>query len=79
LFDQYLRSIKIPEFQYSANNGTISYRWRNVVPGFNLPVKVKIDGNEVWLTPTEEWQTMQSPATEITVDKNFYVTTKKQD
>lgn len=79
LYEQYLGTVKIPEFQYRTGNGTISYRWRNVVPGFNIPVKVKIDGKEVWLTPTEEWQALKSPATEVTVDKNFYVTTKKQD
>lgn len=79
LFEQYLRTIKIPQLQYGISNGTLSYRWRNVVPGFNLPVKVKIADKDSWLEPTEEWQTLKTTADSIEVDRNFYVTLKKQD
>jgi aminopeptidase N len=59
IFDQYLRTVKIPMLQYETNGEKISYRWSNCVKGFNMPVKVYIGGlPEQWITPTEEWQTL---------------------
>ncbi|WP_046370286.1 M1 family metallopeptidase [Flavihumibacter petaseus] len=79
LFEQYLRTTKVPVLQYGNSSGVLSYRWKNVVPGFNLPVKVKINGKETWLEPTEEWQTLKVMLQTFEVDPNFYVETKKQD
>jgi len=39
-FDQYLRSTKIPEFQYKIKNGKLKYRFKNIVDGFEIPVRV---------------------------------------
>jgi len=59
IFDQYLRSTKIPVLSYQSSGDVISYRWSNCVKGFNMPVKVFIGGaREQWITPTDEWQTI---------------------
>jgi len=59
IFDQYLRTTKIPVLAYQSNGDLISYRWSNCVKGFNMPVKVYIGGApERWITPTDEWQTL---------------------
>ncbi|HEY6902360.1 MAG TPA: M1 family metallopeptidase [Puia sp.] len=59
VFDQYLRSTKIPTLSYQSSGNMISYRWGNCVPGFNMPVKVFIGGaQERWIYPTTEWQTI---------------------
>ncbi|HXO76412.1 MAG TPA: M1 family aminopeptidase, partial [Puia sp.] len=59
IFDQYLRTIKVPVLAYQSNGTTISYRWTNCVKGFNMPVKVFIGGApEQWITPTDQWQTI---------------------
>jgi aminopeptidase N len=61
IFDQYLRTIKIPVLSYQSNGDIISYRWSNCVKGFNMPVKVFIGGApEQWITPTDEWQTLRA-------------------
>ncbi|HVS97769.1 MAG TPA: M1 family metallopeptidase [Puia sp.] len=61
IFDQYLRTTKIPVLAYQSNGDIISYRWNNCVKGFNMPVKVFVGGQaEKWITPTDEWQTMRA-------------------
>jgi aminopeptidase N len=61
IFDQYLRTVKIPLLQFQSNGDIISYRWGNCVPGFNMPVKVYVGGQpEHWIYPTDEWQTLRA-------------------
>jgi len=61
IFDQYLRSTKIPVLAYQSSGDIISYRWSNCVKGFNMPVKVFIGGaREQWITPTDQWQTIKA-------------------
>jgi len=77
VFAQYLTTTKIPVFEFRVEGSTLSYRWSNVVPGFDMPVRVSIPGlGTRLLKPTEAWQTLEaSPrAAELTVDENFYVT-----
>ncbi len=80
VFAQYLTTTKVPEFDYKLDGTTLSYRWTNVVPGFDMPVKVQIPGlGTRVLQPTEAWQTLtvSSPqAAELVVDENFYVTAR---
>ena len=49
IFDQFLRDTRIPVLEYRFLNGNMMYRWGNVVRGFNMPVKVYLDGKETWL------------------------------
>ena len=80
VFDQYLRTTRIPEFDYKVEGGTLSYRWANVVPGFAMPVRVRVPGlGTRLLRPTEAWQSLAvtSPeAADLAVDESFYVTQK---
>lgn len=82
VFDQYLRDIRIPTLEYFVKNNQIKYRWGNVIDGFNMPVRIFINGAATWLSPTPSWQTLdladeqvQSPSKAITVkvDANFYI------
>jgi aminopeptidase N len=75
-FDQYLRTTKIPVFEYKLNGTQLSYRWSNCVPGFNMPVKIA--GSGQWLHPSTDWQeTKIASAAGFGIDPNFYVTVKK--
>lgn len=81
IFDQYLRTIKIPELQINKINETsFTYIWNNVVSGFDMPVKIVINGkNESWLMPTTVEQTYLSASEmikDIKVDVGFYITQK---
>jgi aminopeptidase N len=79
VFDQYLRTTKIPVFEYKIDGTTLSYHWSNVVPGFDMPLRVALGGDAYKrITPTEAWQTMGLPAAKagVRVDENFYVDVK---
>jgi len=74
-FDQYLRDIRIPNFEYKFKDNNLSYRWTNCVPGFTIPVKVTLNGKEQWLKPQAEWTNLPqtAKALKVEVDKDFYV------
>ena len=78
-FNQYLRAIRIPTFEYKFLNGKLSYRWTNCVSGFNMPVKVTINGKTKWLKPQAEWTNLPqtSKNLKLEVDKDFYVNVLK--
>jgi aminopeptidase N len=79
LFDEYLRTTMIPLFEYKTDGTTLSYHWANVVPGFDMPLRIALGGGGYTrVTPTEAWQTMQLPApnASVRVDENFYVDVK---
>ena len=78
-FEQYLRDIRIPTFEYKFEANTLSYRWTNCVPGFNMPVKVTLNGKEQWLKPQAEWTNLPQTAKDLKaeVDKDFYVSVVK--
>ena len=79
IFDQYLRTTKIPQLEYKIKGDKISYRWTNCIPGFDLPVK--IEGSMDWLRPTTAWKnttmTADMKTKGLLVDHNFYVRVKK--
>jgi aminopeptidase N len=80
VFDQYLRTIKIPVFEYKIEaDNVIKYRYTNVIEGFAMPMRLLADDKELWLEPTTEWQTekVAHGAAAFKVDPNFYVEVKE--
>ncbi len=80
VFAQYLTTTRVPTLEYRINGGTLSFRWVDVVPGFDMPVRVTLaNGVYSWIHPTESWGTadlkLLSPA-DFKVDDNFYVRSK---
>jgi len=81
VFAQYLTTTKIPVFEFRVQGSTLSYHWANVVPGFDMPVRVQVPGlGTRLLRPTEAWQSLEASARagELSVDENFYVTASRQ-
>lgn len=78
VFDQYLRDIRIPVLEYRLSKKKIEYRWTNCVAGFDMPVKILLDGKkELTIFPKTDWQKSKEKRVEaLLVDKNFYVTSK---
>lgn len=74
VFDQYLRGTEIPVFEYSQTGQSISYRFKNVVEGFEVRTKAIVDGQPMWITPTETSQSFDLPNADSTfvIDRNFY-------
>lgn len=82
IFTQYLYTTRLPIFEYKRDaKGALQYRWNNVVAGFNMPVKVSVDGAAtITLKPTGLWQTIAGqfkPEANIVVDENYYVLTRR--
>ena len=80
LFDQYLRTTKIPLLKYKINGKTLSFTYDRVVKGFAMPIRVTINGKEVALTPSETAQTFVFPEEikSFEVNRNFYVEAERQ-
>ena len=77
VFDQYLRDIRIPSFEYFMKDKVMKVRWGNVIKDFDMPLRVIIAGKESWLSPTTSWSTVElsqeNPSVEV--DANFYIYT----
>ena len=78
IFDQYLRTVKIPNFEYQLKNGLLKYRWSNVVDGFDMPLKFYTDKNkQTTIKPSQKWQRLKINTNNITIDTNFYIVSLK--
>ena len=74
LFDQYLRTVKIPTLEYKQTGNQLTYKWTNVVPNLKLPIRLA-DGQE--LKPTEQNQTTTLKSDKpVEFDKNYYINVK---
>ena len=63
IFDQYLRTTRIPVLEYKTDGKTLSYHWTHCVSGFDMPVKAAVAGGvEQWIYPTETWKTWPGDA-----------------
>jgi aminopeptidase N len=74
-FDQYLRDVRIPIFEYAIVDSRLQFRWANVVDGFEIPIFIYLNSAKQILNPTTLWSSIEVPEsiTEIEVDKDFYV------
>lgn len=79
VFDQYLRTTKVPVFRYGWDGKTLTYSYGDVVDGFAMPIRVTVNGQVVTLTPGKEAQRRTFPAniSTLVVDRNYYVTTEQ--
>jgi hypothetical protein len=76
VFAQYLYTTRIPVFEYDIQGSTLWYRWSDVVPGFDMPVRARVtSGSMTLLRPTERWKSIPIAVADSTfrVDENFYV------
>ena len=78
VFDQYLRTIKIPVLEYKKEGNKISYRWGNCVKDFDMPISISGE-RAFWLSPKTEWQKINLPLNYKMedVNKNFYINLKE--
>ena len=77
LFQQYLRTNQIPKLELQkTDEGTLRYRWNNCIEGFDMPLTIFLDGEEIWMYPTTDWQDFETQLdleSEITISKNYYI------
>jgi aminopeptidase N len=79
VFDQYLRTVKVPEFHYRLlDGGNLEFKWENVVEGFDMPLRIHFGEQSIMLNPTTDVQIvqLQSGIESIKIDLNYYVISK---
>ncbi len=76
VFEQYLRTTKIPQLAYEAGDGSVKVWWENVVPGFKVPVVVRINGLEHRVQVAEKpiEIPVKGKLESFELDRNFYMT-----
>lgn len=85
VFDQYLRNTSIPQFEFYFSSGSkrVFFRYTNCIAGFNLPLVLKKEVDNIKIFPSKEWknvditenQTCLFDAKEI--EKMYYLKVKK--
>ncbi|MCU0446290.1 MAG: M1 family metallopeptidase [Microscillaceae bacterium] len=74
VFDQYLRDVRTPVLEYLITGDKIQYHWTNCVKGFDMPIKVLVNGKAQFIYPNENYKTLKIKGLkEFKVDENFYV------
>lgn len=74
VFNQYLRTTKIPTLEYSQKGEELKFRYTNVVKNLKLPIIV--DG--ITINPTEQWQTVKlKKGNPVQFNENYYIDYKK--
>ncbi|HBQ81869.1 MAG TPA: peptidase M1, partial [Bacteroidales bacterium] len=56
-FDQYLRDVRIPVFEYYVKGEELTYRWNNCVRGFDMPLKIFVSGKALNINPKQMFST----------------------
>lgn len=76
-FNQYLRDVRIPVFEYRLEKDILKYRWSNCVAGFDMPLKITVNDKPEWVYPTTDWKQLKTVEdTKIGTDINFYIQVK---
>ena len=80
IFDQYLRTTKIPRLKYTIDGNTLSYRYADTVDGFAMPIKARINDQYVRLKPTSQPKEFKAsePIVHFDVDRNFFVLSESE-
>lgn len=75
VFNQYLRTKEVPKLDFKIKNKQLTYQWVNCIAGFDMPVKVKIDNETIWLHPKTTALTYKSreKIKSFEIDPNFYI------
>jgi len=79
VFNQYLRNVDIPTFEYQITGNLLRYRYANCVPDFNMPIRTDLTGM-TWLVPGATWKEFKltdSSKTSVVIASDFYVNIKE--
>jgi aminopeptidase N len=78
-FDQYLRTIQIPTFEYKISKNKLRYRYINCIKGFGMPIQITAD-KAYLISPTTEWQTLvlNKSVKTISLNRNVYLNVSRK-
>tara|TARA_R110000850_G_C9994021_1_gene467326 strand:- start:3922 stop:5556 length:1635 start_codon:yes stop_codon:yes gene_type:complete len=74
-FNQYLRDARIPIVEFKMESNVLSFRYNDIVEGFDMPVRVMVNNELTWIFPKAEWtvKTFEEPINSLRLDANFLV------
>ena len=78
VFNQYLRDVRIPIFEYKIDENGLNYRWSNSIDNFDMPLDIELNGEKTRLYPKNNWIEYKTKVNTLEIDRNFYVETKKK-
>jgi len=78
-WDQYLRTVWVPKLEYKLDDNKLTFRYVEIVEGFDMPVILVVDGEEEWIYPTSEWKTKEfsNMIQNAAVKPDFYIDSEK--
>jgi aminopeptidase N len=83
IFTQYLTTTNPPTLEYKIHGKSLSYRWANVVPGFTMPIPIRITKTGYTIVrPTTSWKTVTLTLKKVDdfgIDPDFYVELRRTD
>ena len=76
-FNQYLRDIRIPNFEYRIEDGVLTYRWVNVIEKFTMPLEIEALEKKIILYPETTKKSIKINSDKIKINRNYYVDSVK--
>jgi aminopeptidase N len=78
-FNQYLRTKDVPILEYQKLRNKITFRYTNVVSGFDMPIQMVINGEKEWIYPSKQWRTFKANGKikKLKIADDFYVELQK--
>ncbi|MAJ83372.1 MAG: peptidase M1 [Flavobacteriaceae bacterium] len=76
-FNQYLRDIRIPNFEYRIEDGVLTYRWANVIEKFTMPLEIEALEKKIILYPETTKKSIKINSDKIKINRNYYVDSVK--
>ena len=70
---KYLRDTKIPSFVFKFYNGELIYIWQEVVEGFEMPIEIIVEQENIILHPNESCIKIRIKSNELEFNRNYYV------
>jgi aminopeptidase N len=71
VFDQYLRTIKIPKLEYYVKKSKVYYRWTNAVEGFDLQLNMPEGSPVKKLKPVTSWKKVKVKNANTLINTKF--------
>jgi aminopeptidase N len=77
IFDQYLRTTKIPILEYRIRRNKLIYRWTNCVKKFDMPVTIQTTQGEEVLNPTRRRKRSSFSDSILIIDPDYFIVGKQ--
>ena len=76
IFDQYLKHVAIPTFEYKISKKYLEYRWKSDLEKFTMPIDLQFKGKKIRVYPNSKWTKSKikvSKIKDVEVLKNHFL------